>query len=348
MQQPVPMRDIIVIGGSAGATAPLKTVLAALPASSQASIFVVLHIPTRSSGILSVVTAAAAKLPVVQAEDGMPYLPGHIYLGVPGRHLLLVNGHLRLGGGPRENLARPAIDALFRSAAFAHGPRVVGVLLSGLLNDGSAGLAAIKRCGGLALVQDPADAIADEMPRSAMRATAVDAAVPAAELGDLLSTMASRPAGVGLPAPPDLQLEVEIAAGERLDTPTLLRIAQPSALTCPSCGGVMSVMHEAPPLRFRCQVGHAMTAEVLAREQEDAVDEAMRVALRVIEERATLVERMAREAASSGRPHIAETYEDRSREYRHFADVLRTAVMATLAVDTCPLPPADTDAPAKK
>ncbi|HVJ36986.1 MAG TPA: chemotaxis protein CheB, partial [Stenotrophomonas sp.] len=242
----------------------------------------------------------------------------------------------------------PAIDALFRSAAFAHGPRVVGVLLSGLLNDGSAGLAAIKRCGGLALVQDPADAIADEMPRSAMRATAVDAAVPAAELGDLLSTMASRPAGVGLPAPPDLQLEVEIAAGERLDTPTLLRIAQPSALTCPSCGGVMSVMHEAPPLRFRCQVGHAMTAEVLAREQEDAVDEAMRVALRVIEERATLVERMAREAASSGRPHIAETYEDRSREYRHFADVLRTAVMATLAVDTCPLPPADTDAPAKK
>ena len=241
MQQPVPMRDIIVIGGSAGATAPLKTVLAALPASTQASVFVVLHIPTRSSGI-------------------------------------------------------------------------------------------------------PADAIADEMPRCAMRATEVDAAMPAAHLGDLLSTMAEQPAGALRPTPPDLQLEVEIAAGERLDSPTLRRISEPAPLTCPACGGVMSVMHEAPPLRFRCQMGHAMTAEVMAKEQEDAVDEAMRVALRVIEERATLVERMAREAVSSGRPHSAETYEDRSREYRHFANVLRSAVMASMGVDTHHAPPAAGDA----
>jgi two-component system chemotaxis response regulator CheB len=194
-------RDIIVIGGSSGATAPLKAILGALPVDLPAAVFIVLHIPARSLGILTTVAAAAGRLPVHPAVDGMPIMPGNVYLAVPDHHLILHDGHIKLGRGPRENMARPAIDPLFRSAAAAYGPRVIGVVLSGLLNDGASGLEAIKRCGGTVLVQDPQDAIADEMPLSAMQAVTVDLSIPSARLGDVLSDLAREPAGRRYPVP---------------------------------------------------------------------------------------------------------------------------------------------------
>lgn len=323
-------RDIVCIGGSSGATAPLKAILGALPADLPAAVFIVLHIPARSLGVLATVASAAGRLPVHQAEDGMAIEPGHVYLAVPDHHLILTKTCLKLGRGPRENMARPAIDPLFRSAAAAYGSRVVGVVLSGLLNDGAAGLEAVKRCGGVAVVQDPADAIADEMPRGALRATTVDLLVPAARIGDVLSELAREPAGPGLPVPPEIRLEVDIAAGERADSEIVGRFASPAAVTCPNCHGVMSLVRGGKPLRFRCQVGHAMTAEVLAKEQESAVDEALRVALRVIEERAELVGRMAEDARASARPAVAELYGERAAEYRRNADTIRRAVLMSM------------------
>ncbi|WP_046865938.1 chemotaxis protein CheB [Microvirga massiliensis] len=324
-------RDIIVIGGSSGATAPLKAILGALPEDLPAAVFIVLHIPARSIGILATVASAASRLPVHPATDGMQVERGNIYLAVPDHHMIVADGHIRLGRGPRENMARPAIDPLFRSAAIAYGPRVIGVLLSGLLNDGASGLEAIKRCGGIAVVQDPADAIADEMPRSAMSAVTVDLSVPSARLGDVLSDLVRQPAGPGMPVPPDIRLEVDIAAGERVDTSIVRRIADPAALTCPDCGGVLSAVRGGKPLRFRCQVGHSMTAEVLAKEQENAVDEALRVALRIIEERAELVERMAEDGRNAGRRAVAEMYQERANEYRQYADTLRRAVLLSMS-----------------
>jgi two-component system, chemotaxis family, protein-glutamate methylesterase/glutaminase len=323
-------RDIIVIGGSSGATAPLKTILGALPEGLPAAVFVVLHIPARGIGILTTVAQANSRLRVRPAEDGMAIEPGHIYLGVPDRHLLLADGHIRLGRGPRENMARPAIDPLFRSAATAYGPRVVGLLLSGFLNDGAAGLSAIKRCGGLALVQDPADAIANEMPLAALRAVTADLVAPHDRIGDVLSDLVREPAGPRVSIPPEIQLEVDIAAGERVDSGVLRRFADPVALPCPQCGGVLSKVREPGPLPFRCQVGHALTAEVLATEQENAVDEALRVALRVVEERAELVERMAEDGRNSGRRAVAEMYQERSEEYRRYADTIRRAVLMSM------------------
>src|SRR3712207_5039381 len=143
-------RDMIVIGGSSGATAPLKSILQRLPADLPAAVFVVLHIPARSIGLLSTVASAAGPLPAGQAEDGMPTEHGRVDIAAPDHHLIVTEGRIRLGRGPRENMVRPAIDPLFNSAALAYGPRVVGVVLSGLLNDGAAGLNAIKRCGGTA------------------------------------------------------------------------------------------------------------------------------------------------------------------------------------------------------
>ena len=323
-------RDIIVIGGSSGATAPLKTILGTLPSDLPAAVFIVLHIPARSIGILATVASAAGRLPVHQATDGMRIEPGHVYLAVPDHHLILTKGHIRLGRGPRENMARPAIDPLFRSAAVAYGSRVIGVVLSGLLNDGASGLEAVKRCGGVAVVQDPGDAIADEMPRSAMEAVTVDLSVPSARIGDVLSDLAREAPGPGVPVPPDIRLEVDIAAGERVDSEVVRKFADPAPLICPGCGGVLSTIKVSKPLRFRCQVGHSYTADILAKEQESAVDEALRVALRVIEERAELVARMAEDGRKSGRRAVAEMYEERAVEYRQYADTLRRAVLQSM------------------
>jgi two-component system chemotaxis response regulator CheB len=323
-------RDIIVIGGSAGATAPLKQILGRLPADLPAAIFIVLHIPAQGISILSTVASSAGKLPVRQAENGMKIEAGHVYLAAPDHHLLLSGDHVLLGRGPRENLARPAIDALFRSAALHHGPRVIGVLLSGLLSDGAAGLNAIKRCGGVTVVQDPADAISDEMPRRALEATTIDLCVAGATIGDVLRDLAREPAGAVLPIPPDIKLEVEIAAGDRIGSDSLTSLADPVALTCLGCGGVLSEVKGSRPLRFRCQVGHAYTADALAKEQEGRVDEALPVALRIIEERAELVQRMAADGRRGGRPAVAEMYEARAAEYREYADMIRRVVLQSL------------------
>ncbi len=187
-------RDIIVIGGSSGATAPLKQILGRLPTDLPAAVFVVLHIPAQGASMLSTVARAAGRLPVVQAASGMIIRNGQIYLAAPDHHLLVFESHIMLGRGPRENMVRPAIDPLFRSAALQYGPRVIGVVLSGLLSDGAAGLNAIKRCGGMALVQDPSDAIADEMPLRALETTTVDLCVSGARLGDVLSDLVREPA----------------------------------------------------------------------------------------------------------------------------------------------------------
>jgi two-component system chemotaxis response regulator CheB len=260
----------------------------------------------------------------------MHITPGNVYLAVPDHHLIIADGHLKLGRGPRVNMARPAIDPLFRSAAIAYGPRVIGVLLSGLLNDGSAGLEAVRRCGGFTIVQDPLDAIADEMPRSAMEAMTVDLAIPGGRIGDVLADLVKEPAGPGVPVPPEIRLEVDIAAGERVNSEVLRKLGEPAALTCPECGGTLSVVQDSGPLRFRCQVGHAYTADVLSTQQENAVDEALRVALRIIEERAELVQRMAADAANSARPTIAEMYVERAAEYRRYAETIRRAVLKSL------------------
>jgi two-component system chemotaxis response regulator CheB len=323
-------RDIIVIGGSAGATSPLKELLSRLPADLPAAVLIVLHIPSRGIGILSTVASAASALPVSQAENGVPVEPGRIYLAAPDRHLLVRQGRILLGHGPRENMARPAIDPLFRSAALDYGPRAIGVVLIGLLSDVAAGLNAIKCCGGMTVVQDPADAVADEMPRRALEATMIDLCVPSARIGDVLADLAQEAAGAALPPPLEIALEVEIAAGERIDPGKFGDIASPAALTCPSCGGVLSKLKVGNPLRFRCQVGHAFTADTLAREQESHVDEALRVALRIIEERAELVQRMAEDGRASGRRAVAQIYDARAAEYRKYADLIRRAVLRTL------------------
>ncbi len=322
-------KDIIAIGGSAGSSTVLQRIMADLPADLPASIFVATHVPSRSSGYLADMLAGAGPLPVSAAIDGQPIERGRVYVAVPDRHLLVVDGTLRLGEGPRENMTRPAIDPLFRSAALSYGARAVGVVLSGMLNDGASGLWAIKSRGGTAVIQHPVDAESDQMPLAALEAVEPDEVATAADLGGVLSRLAASEAGESLAASDSLSLEVEIAAGARLGSHILREIADPSALSCPDCQGVLSEIREGRPLRYRCQTGHASTAEILAARTEE-VDQAMRIALRVMEERVTLVTRMAEDARRSGRPAVAELYNARAAEYTRYAEILRTAAVQAL------------------
>lgn len=323
------MKDIVAIGGSTGSGAVLKRIVGGLAADLPASIFVSTHMPAQGAGFLADMLAGSGPLPAAQAVDGQPIKRGRIYVAAPDRHLLLLGDTIRLAPGPRENMARPAVDPMFRSAALSFGARVVGVVLTGMLDDGASGLAAIKARGGTAVVQHPLDAEADQMPLAALQATEVDHVAVAGDVASTLAAIIQEKAGPSPPATDELRLEVEIAAGARLGSRHLRALADPSALSCPDCQGVLSEIRGSHPLRFRCQIGHGFTAEYLAARIDD-VDEAVRIAMRIMEERVTLVDRMARDARESGRAAVAELYEARVVEYQHYATTLREAATASL------------------
>lgn len=319
--------DIIAIGGSTGALDALKQIFAGFPADLPAAVFVVRHVASDDGSMVADILDAAGPLTVKTAREGDDIENCHAFVAPAGSHLLVSNGLIRLGNGPRESMARPAIDPLFRSTALAYGPRVIGVVLTGLLDDGAAGLAAIKRCGGITVVQDPADAEADNMPLSALSACDVDYRAPTGKMAHLLAQLTKEPASPALPVPRDIALEVQIAAGRPSTADEIAQIAAPVALSCPSCGGVLSQIAESSRLRFRCQIGHAYTADALDEEQETAVVEAIGVALRVLEERHTLLIKMAADAKRQNRTLSAEQYEERAADYRQRADVLRRTVL---------------------
>lgn len=328
-------QDIIAIGGSAGSTMVVKQILAELPGDFPGSLFVTVHVPSTHPSHLAEILAARSPLKVAAAVDGQPVEPGHAYIAVPDRHLLIIDSTLRLGAGPRENMVRPSIDPMFRSAALSYGSRAVGVILSGLLNDGASGLFAIKSSGGVTVAQHPADAAEDAMPRAALEAVEVDHVARGAEIADLLQEIVRTDAGPQRPISDNLLFEVEVANGAGIGSEPLRRFAQPTPLTCPDCGGVLSEVWGEQPLRFRCQIGHAYTAEQLSAEN-DRVDEAVQIAMRIMEERAELVRRMARDAHETGRKAVAELYERRAEEYGGYAETLRQAALLSLRMGRRP------------
>jgi two-component system, chemotaxis family, protein-glutamate methylesterase/glutaminase len=320
------LNRVIAIGGSAGAIDAIKTLCDSLPADIPAAVCIVIHVGALGKNVIADIFGERCSIPVTTAVDGERLQQGHVYVAAADHHLIVLDDMIRLGRGPRENLARPAIDPLLRSVGLNHGSQAIGVVLTGMLNDGAAGLADLKRCGGVTVVQNPIEAQEREMPLAALAASDVDYQTPLAELGQLLGMLAVKPRDPS-PAPPeDVRLEVEIALGRATGTEEITRLATPVPLSCPACGGVMSQMKSSPPLRFRCQVGHGYTADALASEQEGSVDEALRVALRIVEERATLTQKMAEEARRGGFRHSAASYERTSTQSRRHVETLREAL----------------------
>jgi len=317
---------VIAIGGSAGAIGAVGALCDSLAPDIPAAVCIVIHVGARGHNLMADVFRERCPIPVQTAVDGQTLENGRAYVAAADHHLIVVDDTIRLGRGPRENLARPAIDPLLRSVGISHGSRAIGVVLTGMLNDGAAGLADLKRCGGVTIVQNPIEAIEREMPLSALAASDIDYQTPIADLGALLKLLANERRGPSAPPPDDVQLEVEIALGRPLGSDGNNKLGNPVPLSCPACGGVLSQMRSSPPLRFRCQVGHAYTAQALAAEQEGSVDEALRVALRIVEERAVLTQKMANEARRDGMRHSAASFERTSAQSQEHVKMLRDAL----------------------
>lgn len=271
----LPGHDLIVIGASSGGIEALIAVIQALPARLPATLCVVVHTSPDAPGLLSTVLGRKSLLPVSQALDGKQLQTGHIYVARPDHHLLIESGYLRVTSGPRESRHRPAVDPLFRSAALSHGPRAIGVVLSGALDDGTAGLTAIKNQGGIAIVQDPGDALFPGMPASALRCVPIDYALPAAAIGPLLARLVRTPATQPRRTPSSTLFEDRYAQGERTPMDDLAEIGKPTALTCPECHGPLWEVNDRSVLRFRCRTGHAFTAESVMIGQSVAFEDAL-------------------------------------------------------------------------
>lgn len=313
-------RSIIVIGASAGGVEALKRLVSKLPTDLPAAVFIVLHVGQTS--YLPEILDRIGPLRASKAKSGEQYKEGHIYVAPPGLHLLLHDGHMLLRRGPRENLARPAIDPLFRSAACSFGARVIGVLLSGSLSDGTAGLRAIKAVGGVVAVQDPHDAAVPDMVQSAMRHVEIDHCVPIAEMGRLLGRLAAEPAGESYPAPPGVRLEAAIAAQEHSSMKDEDRLGELSVFVCPECHGPLWEIEDGDMLRYRCHTGHAFTSEAMLEAQSEETDHILWSLLRSHQQRAKFARRMADREKELNRMDLAARLEERFKEYEADAEVI--------------------------
>jgi two-component system chemotaxis response regulator CheB len=324
---------IVVIGASAGGVDALMQIARELPADFPAPIFVVLHIPRDSPSLLAHILSRQGALTAKEAEDGERYRNGIIYVAPPDRHLLVLgDGTLRTARGPRENRHRPAVDPLFRSAAAAAGRNVVAVLLTGALDDGTAGLLSIKTYGGVAIVQDPNDALYPGMPASAIEhVNGIDYVLPLSDIGRqlTLTVNASPPAGEA-PAPDRILLmEVRMAELEPDALHDDDRPGQPSPYSCPDCGGVLWEVAEKEYLRYRCRVGHAYSPETMLNAQSEVLEEALWMAVKTLEESARLSKRLAAAEHSRGHDWLARRFEQKEAEVRGRVEVIRRHLLRT-------------------
>jgi two-component system chemotaxis response regulator CheB len=324
----VPRKDIVVIGGSAGAVEVLKSAIDALPADLAAAVLVAIHIPPTSPGRLPEILQRHSALRVDWAHDGEAVEYGRVYVAPADRHLVLEGPCVRVTRAPRENHSRPAIDPLFRSAAFAYGPRVVAVLLSGRLDDGSAGLWAVKERGGTVVVQDPDDAAHPDMPRNALEYTTADHVVAAREVAPLLTRLVEEHADPkDTPASAGLELEVRIAMEANALQEGVLTLGPSTSYTCPECHGVLMRVGERGIPRFRCHTGHAFSLDSLLASLTESVEETLWSALRAVEETVVLLREAAERTREQGEQGSDPRFEEKAREAEQRAELLRRVAL---------------------
>ena len=322
-------RDIVVIGASAGGVEALQRLVAKLPARFPAAAFVTVHFPEHGTSTLPRILTRAGPLSAVHAVNGESIVPGRIYVAPPDFHLLLDRGRIQLVRGPRENGNRPAIDPMFRSAAVGFGPRVIGVVLTGNLDDGTSGLAAIKRNGGVAVVQDPEDALFPSMPYSAIEHVDVDRVVPLDQIPATLSELMAEPVPAGeiVVQPKDVRenafAAVDLGAIEHPEQ----HPGSVSAFSCPDCGGVLWEIFDGEFARFRCRVGHAWTGDALLAKKSDGVDDALWSAFRTLEEAAALTRQIAKRHEQRGNKLFAARFTAQAVLIEQRAKVIREALL---------------------
>lgn len=325
--------DIVVLGASAGGVSALMALVSGLPEDLPATLFVVVHVPPYAVSRLPEILCRAGPLSAIHAIEGMPTRAGQIIVAPPDRHLLVRQGRVELSRGPRENHSRPAIDPLFRSAARVYGPRVIGVVLSGALYDGSVGLMAVKMRGGVAIVQDPQEAVIDSMPRTALRLVEADYVLGAAEIASVISDLARTTVeerrGTAM-TEIDEPLEAVIAS-DFAEQAHDQRAEETTVYTCPDCGGVLWQDGTGARLSFRCHVGHAYAPEILLSQKADEFEAALRSSLRLLREKATLTRQLAsrtRASGSGGNGKVSDHFEEQARLEERYARTIEEILEA--------------------
>jgi two-component system chemotaxis response regulator CheB len=326
-------RDTIVIGASAGGVQALTSLVADLPEGLPAAVFIVLHIPTNAPSLLPGILSRESKLPVAHATEGEPITRGRIYVAPPDHHLLMENDRVKLVRGPKENLHRPSIDTLFRSAARWAGPRVIGVVLTGARDDGKVGMRAIKQRGGITIVQDPSEAAFPSMPLSVMQVIRVDYSIPLREIAPLLERLSHRPAEEEgkYPVPDQVEIEARIAEQEMEGDELIAsveRLGRISKLTCPDCNGALWEIEDQDILRYRCHVGHAYSAEALNEGQSEQLEMALWSAVRALEEQMVLARRILERARKANHTHAVATFQRRMQEAEEHSSIIRQLLLS--------------------
>lgn len=328
----MPNRDIIVIGASAGGVQALSTLVAELPAGLPAAVFIVLHIPADVPSLLPGILRRESSLPVGHAVNGEEIRQGRIYVAPPDHHLLIENDRAKLVHGPKENLHRPSIDALFRSAARWGGPRTIGVVLTGARDDGTTGMRAIKQRDGITIIQDPSEAAFPSMPLSVMQDIKVDYALPLRQIAPLLYTLSRETVEEEgrYPVPDEIEIETRITEQE-MESDELIasveKLGRISKLTCPDCHGALWEMHDDELLRYRCHVGHAYSAESLSEGQSQMLEVALWSAVRALEEKMILARRIVERARKANHHRAANMFETRARQAEEHSSVLRQLLL---------------------
>jgi two-component system chemotaxis response regulator CheB len=295
MSMPSKGHNIIVIGTSAGGLEALDALVNQLPTDLASTIFVVQHMAPENTGVA--LLSRLGKYRAFQcslATNKEKFGEGRIYIAPADHHLLIKKDHVLVTKGARENRYRPGIDPLFRSAAATHGPHVVAVLLTGALDDGTAGLMAVKSCGGITIVQDPKDAAYPEMPQSALNAMDVSHCVPISEMGGLLEKYAKERPGKTESVPEAVRTEAQIAERVLSDVTRVSGLGDQVPYNCPNCGGILWEMNAAGTVRYRCHTGHSYTGKALLTSQTEKIEETLWVSLRMFEERKNLLNNLAK------------------------------------------------------
>jgi two-component system chemotaxis response regulator CheB len=324
-------RNIIVIGASAGGFEALKRLVGDLSPDLDAAIFIVWHMPADIKGVLPQVLNKQKTLMAAHAVDFEPVVFNRIYVAPPDRHLVLDKGIVRVTRGPKENRFRPAVDPLFRSAAFSYGPRVIGIILSGALDDGSAGLWTVKKRGGIAIVQDPVDAEVSSMPENALQSVDVDYRVPVAEMGSLLQKITEEE--IEDVKDPDMEenkrtgAEVNIAIDGTAVVGGLLQFGQLTPYACPECHGVLSRIKEGNIVRYRCHTGHAYSVDSLLTSITEKVEDSLWNAIRGVEESVILLNNLGDHFAEINQPKVAALYFKKAQEAESRIKLIRQTVL---------------------
>lgn len=324
-------RNIVVIGASAGGIEALQALFRALPSDSAASYFVVQHLSPHYGSELDRILQSSTAMSVTFADDQQRIMPDAVYVAWPDRHMVIEGEHIRLTRGPKESRARPAIDPLFRSAALAFGPRVIGVVLSGSLDDGTAGLWHIKDRNGLAFVQDPEDATHRSMPDSAIEHVATDFIGSIAELAARIAREVAQELPLSIEEPPrhSLRVETAVALGDKVMQTGVLELGKASNYTCPECQGVLVQIEEGGIVRFRCHTGHAYSLKSLLTEVDDTVDTSLWSTIRAIEERILILAHLADLADEHGQPEKAARLRAKAALAERKCEPLRELVLDT-------------------